>query len=274
MASLPSQSIALPLPVAETPRLGQRLLSVLHALRIGLDDWRHRPRPYREVPAGWLEGLDAATQARIHALQARHHADFEQHLNRPNALENYVYLDLLDRLFAAVPISGKLGSQTVLDVGSKNFYYARALWSVFRPRGLVGLEIEGHRRYSDGHCRRDYADYYVAGLPGARYLVGDLCRFAEQAELVSCWYPFVHQGTALHWGLPLSAFDPATFFRQLALRVRPGGHLLMVNQGREEWRLARQWLRPQGLSLQRHLIVKDPLLPRPAPPVISWWRRD
>lgn len=266
-----------PLQHPAEPSLGwpDRLRSQAHAWRIAWDNRRYRPRSYREIPAGWLEGLSAETQARIRRLQTRYHVAFEQHLNRPNALENYVYLDLMAQLFklARGEAAISLEQPTLLDIGSKNFYYARALTAAFQPRKMAGLEIEGYRRYPDGYCRHDYATHYLDGLPGASYHVGDMRDWHGSAEVVTCWYPFVHPRTSLKWGLPLSQFDPATFFRQLGTLVEPGGYLLMVNQGVEEWQLARQWLSPRALSLQRHLVVDDPLLPRPARPVLSWWQR-
>lgn len=260
------------------PSLGwsDQLRSQAHAWRIAWDNRRYRPRSYIEHPAGCLEELSNQTQARIRRLQMRYAVAFEQHLNRQNALENYVYLDLMAQLFkpgrgqAAV----RFESPTVLDIGSKNFYYARALSAIFQPRQMTGIELEGYRRYPDGHCRHDYATHYLQGLGNASYHVADVRGWQTPAEVVTCWYPFVHPGTLLNWGLPLSLFAPATFFRQLSQLVKPGGHLLMVNQGVEEWRMARQWLQPQGLSLQRQLIVDRPLLPRPAPPVLSWWQRS
>lgn len=276
MATALTPSHPLHSPAEPTLSWADQLRSRAHAWRIVWDNRRHRPRSYREIPAGWLEGLSAETQARIRQLQARYHVAFEQHLNRPNALENYVYLDLMAQLFKASQGQAeiRINASTLLDIGSKNFYYARALTAAFQPRKMAGIEIEGYRRYSDGYCRHDYAIHYLDGLRGASYHVADMRDWHGSAEVVSCWYPFVHPQTLLKWGLPLSQFDPATFFRQLGNLVEPGGHLLMVNQGVEEWQMARQWLSPRALSLQRYLVVDAPLLPRPASPVLSWWQRQ
>lgn len=251
------------------------LRSQVHAWRIARDERRYRPRGYREHPARELSGLNTEMLSRICWLKRRYPVAFEQHLDRTNALENYVYLDLMAQLFdcGARGAAAMARGGTLLDIGSKNFYYARALTAFFEPREMAGLEIEGYRRYPDGRCRHDYATHYLEGLGTASYHVGDMRDWTGRAEVVTCWYPFVHPKTVLKWGLPLSQFDPAGFFRQLAMLVEPGGHLMMVNQGLAEWQLAERWLQPQGLSLQRHLVVDAPLLPRPAPPVMSWWQR-
>jgi len=232
---------------------------------------RHQPRPYRETPAGALTGLTLPVSRRLSQLRSHYGVGFEQQLNADNALENYVYLDVLHRLrecSAAWPAE----QGRVLDVGCKNFYYAAALAAAFRPAQLMGLELEGHRRYRDGHRRSDYAAFYTGQISGARYCVGDICDWREKADLVSCWYPFVFAEVAVAWGLPLSAFAPQRFFPALANAVAPGGLLLVVNQGLAEWQACARWLGEQRLRCVAKVVVDKPLLPRPAPPVASLWQ--
>ncbi len=196
---------------------------------------------------------------------------FEKQLNADNALENYVYLDVLHRLREQSSrwpaVQGR-----VLDVGCKSFYYAAALAAAFKPAQLMGLELEGHRRYRDGHRRSDYAAFYSGQISGTRYHVGDVCDWRDKADLVSCWYPFVFAEVALAWGLPLSAFAPQRFFPALASAIAPGGLLLVVNQGLAEWQQTAHWLGEQRLRSVARVVVDMPLLPRPAPPVASLWQ--
>lgn len=251
--------------------LSAHLHSWLNAWRWTADRRRHRPRAYCEIPAGVLSGLKLPVSRRLSVLRARYGVAFEQSLSADNALENYLYLDVLHRLReTGGPWPRREGR--LLDVGCKNFYYVQALAAAFAPATLTGLELEGHRRYRDGHARSDYAAFYTAQVKGARFCVGDLCTWREKADLVSCWYPFVFAETALAWGLPLSAFQPARFFTALADSVAPGGLLLVVNQGLAEWQACAERLRAQRLRCVAQVVVERPLLPRPAPPVASLWQ--
>lgn len=267
--------------MANTAMLPLRWPASLHsrfnAWRLALDARRRQaPRRYVEMPAGSLAGLSPALAERIAALSTGYGVCFEQHLDRATALENYLYLDVLDQLKASAPkiLLWPQAQSQLLDVGCKNFYYVRALAAAFSPQALLGIELEGHRRYRNGHSRSDYAAHYVAGVPGAAFQVADVCDWRQPAAVVSCWYPFISPQTVLTWGLPLSVFDPPTFFMQLARCVAQGGHLFMVNQGVAEWQLAQQWLASTPLRCMQQRVIESPLLPRPASPVVSWWQRQ
>lgn len=250
-----------------------QLHSWLNAWRWAYDRrTRHPLRIYRETPAGALTGLRLPVSRRLSQLRSRYGIAFEKLLSADNALENYVYLDVLHRLRECSTV-WPAEQGRVLDVGCKNFYYAAALSAAFKPAQLTGLELEGHRRYRDGHRRSDYAAFYTGQISGARYCVGDVCEWQEKADLVSCWYPFVFAEVALAWGLPLSAFAPQRFFQALANAMAPGGLLLVVNQGLTEWQECARCLGEQRLRCVAKVVVENPLLPRPAPPVASLWQR-
>lgn len=253
---------------------GQRLRSALLDLRFRLSRRLRWRRPgYVETPALELDGLPPATRARIAALVAGYGERFEQRFDRRNALENYLYLDLLDRL------RGELGSDWPqggewLDVGSKNFWYAPVLRAALRPRRLIGIEIEGYRIYRDGHSRHDYAMHYLQDLADTEYRVQDAFAWQQPVDGISCFYPFLLPGTVLAWGLPARLLRPRALFAHLASLLRPGGQLLMVNQGLDEWQQAQVLLQATGLRLRAQRLVAPALLPRPAPPVLSLFVRD
>jgi len=77
---------------------------------------------------------------------------------------------------------------------------------------------------------------------------------------------------ALAWGLPLSAFAPQRFFPALAEALALGGLLLVVNQGLAEWQECARWLDAQHLHCVAKVVIENPLLSRPAPPVASLWQ--
>lgn len=260
----PEASVELP---ALTP--AQWLRSQALALRFALSRRLRWRRPgYVETAAGELSGLESAVAARIEQLRARYGCCYELRYHRLHSLENYLYLDLLDRLRAAVGVGWPDGGDW-LDVGSKHFWYAPVLQASLRPASLVGVEIEGYRIYADGHSRHDYAQYYLAELPHVRYLVQDVMDWRQPVDGISCFYPFLLPGTVLAWGLPVTVLRPRALFAHLADCLRPGGHLLMVNQGLDEATRAQALAEAAGLRRCHALTVTQALLPRPAPPVLS-----
>lgn len=252
----------------------QRLRSTLLGLRFALSKRLRWRRPgYVETPARVLDGLPPATEARIAILHSRYGERFEARYDRLNSLENYVYLDLLDRLREVAGVDWPCPGGRWLDVGSKHFWYAPVLHAALRPARLTGVEIEGYRIYRDGHSRHDYAQHYVAALPDTDYRVMDAMDWREPVDGISCFYPFLQSGTVLAWGLPVSVLRPRALFAHLARCLRPGGTWLMVNQGEDEWQRARALAEKAGLQPMASLPVAQPLLPRPAPPRLSLFRK-
>jgi len=172
---------------SERPALtpAQWLRSQALELRFALSRRLRWRRPgYVEVAAGVLSGLEPAVAARIEQLRARYGGGYERRYHRLHSLENYLYLDLLDRLRAVAGADWREGGDW-LDVGSKHFWYAPVLLDSLRPASLVGVEIEGYRIYADGHSRHDYAQHYLAGLTKVRYRVQDVMDWQQPVDGIS-----------------------------------------------------------------------------------------
>ena len=258
---------------SERPDLLLRLQSAHHAYWLWLSNrLRWRRGHYREKPASELVDLNAAQRRRIDELTARYAVHFEQRFDRNNALENYTYLDLLDQLRASFGEADWPLARAVLDVGSKNFYYAAVLQAALCPKTLTGLELEGYRIYPNLHSRHDYAMAYIRDLPDTRFVVGDVREYREPAELITCFYPFVFADTHVAWYLPLRVFDPPGQFAAMARLLKPGGQLLLCNQGEEEAEAAAQFAKQAGLRCQHRLQVSQPLTCRRLPPVLTIWQ--
>ncbi|ROH86009.1 hypothetical protein ED208_16435 [Stagnimonas aquatica] len=254
-------------PPALTP--AQWLRSQALALRFALSRRLRWRRPgYVENAVGELSGLEPAVAARVEQLRTRYGCRYERRYHRLHSLENYLYLDLLDRLRSLAGGDWPEGGDW-LDVGSKHFWYAPVLLDSLRPASLVGVEIEGYRIYPDGHSRHDYAQYYLTGLAGVSYRVQDVMDWRQPVDGITCFYPFLLPGTVLAWGLPVSLLRPRALFAHLADCLRPGGRLLMVNQGLDEAARAQALAEAAGLRRRHSLTVTQALLPRPAPPVLS-----
>jgi SAM-dependent methyltransferase len=213
---------------------------------------------------------------RIAALRSRYQVQFEMQMSAATSLNNYDYLDILDRGFDELGLA-RPSPDVLCDVGCASFWYAATLAAFFRPRQLLGVDLEGHRLFRDGRTRIDYAAGYVARVPHARFVVGDYRRHAEPADLITAWFPFLSAPALLAWRLPLSLLDPAGLFGRIRRNLTPGGLFVMVNHGPAEAALAAEWCVAAGLERAGtdRGAAREPLAcgaPRPLPARLSCWR--
>jgi SAM-dependent methyltransferase len=229
---------------------------------------------FEETPARELCTLEREQAERIAALGNRYQVQFERRMSAATSINNYEYLDLLDRGWAAAGMERPAGG-VLCDAGCASFWYAATLQSFFRPDRLVGVDVEGYRLFRDGRTRIDYATGYVTQLPNAHFVVADYAAYEEPADVITSWFPFLTPAAILAWRLPLSLLTPERLFQRIQHNLRPGGLFLMVNHGLKEAALAEDWCGAAGLRfiarwsepgvLSRH---------RMTPPVLSWWRRE
>jgi SAM-dependent methyltransferase len=237
--------------------------------RIGWSRGIHQERPARK-----LTRATAAQAPRITELHSRYGVAFEESLGESSAIKNYEYLDLLDRGFQHWG-RGRPEGGVVCDAGSASFWYASALHAFFRPEQLIGVEIEGHRLFRNGHSRIDYAQGYVSRLPRTRFEIADYSKVVLQADVITAWFPFLTATSILAWRLPLSLLAPDRFFAQVRRNLKPGGLFFMVNHGPSEAELAFQRCRAAGLENTGQWQDPGPLSDyRLSPPVLSWWCQD
>ena len=190
------------------------------------------------------------------------------------ALNNYEYLDILDRAWSDAGLVPPRGG-VLCDVGCASFWYAAGLNAFFRPDRLIGVEVEGYRLFRDGHTRIDYARGYLAAFADARFIVADYCDLDLPADIVSAWFPFVSAAAVLAWRLPLSLLDPARLFERVRLNLRPGGLFVMVNHGATEATIAEKLCIAAGLRLDSRLAQPGPLSGhRLEPAVLTIWRSN
>jgi SAM-dependent methyltransferase len=227
-----------------------------------------------------LPVLPAEPSRRIAALKDRYQARFESELGLQTSLNNYEYLDILDHAWpdgharpGAALAPRPQGMELLCDVGCASFWYAAALEAFFRPRAMVGVDVEGYRLFKDGRTRSDYAAGYVGQRPNARFVVADYLGYAEPADVITAWFPFLTPRAILAWRLPLSLLRPERLFRQIHHNLRPGGCFVMVNHGPEEAELAHRLCVAAGFRLDFRQSTPSPLSRgRPFPPVVSTWR--
>jgi SAM-dependent methyltransferase len=204
-------------------------------------------------------------------LRSAYQLQFEAHLGAVTSLRNYEYLDILDRAFA----QGERPRGGVLcDVGCANFAYAAALHAFFRPVRLIGVEVEGHRLYRDGHSRIDYAAGYLSRFEEASFLVADYRKLELKADVITAWFPFLTATALLAWRLPLSLLEPQGLMARIYHNLNPGGWLVMVNHGEGEAAAAHNLCEQAGLAFAWRSTAASPLSAyRPQAAVVSAWRK-
>ncbi|MCM2324511.1 MAG: hypothetical protein NDJ90_14730 [Oligoflexia bacterium] len=191
--------------------------------------------------------------------------------------EHAYYRLLLSRISESDP--GLLQAiDACVDVGCRNWSYAPALARFFPRADLLGIELDGGRRYWNLYRRRDFADAFARRAAeqsgrgasclfrdftsvGADELRARLPRLAEAthapgALLFTFFYPFVSERPCLKWGLPASfaGFSPLLrHARELAPR-RSALVLLSAHQGEWERELALRAYAEAGLETRSTLI--------------------
>jgi SAM-dependent methyltransferase len=227
---------------------------------------------FKETPARELSPLGREQAERIAALRHCYQVQFESCMSAATSINNYEYLDILDRGWAESGIGRPKGG-VLCDIGCASFWYAPTLDIFFRPARLVGVEVEGYRLLRGGHSRIDHAAGHLAQLPSAEFVVANYAGYEEPADVITAWFPFLTPAALLAWRLPLWLLAPERLFRQIKHNLRPGGLFFMVNHGREEAVLAEEWCTEAGLRLAARWANPGPLSGyRLRPPQLSWWR--
>jgi hypothetical protein len=219
-------------------------------------------RPIRAVaPAGLasaLDGLPSADADRARALIERYRlGPLVERGRRRDVLENLFYLELivsgLDRADARLPASVE-----AVDIGVSDWFYAPALlaalrwWRSERPRALAvsGVETDPGQRYADGHTRADWARWHTAGLDEARYVTDDARRWSRPVDVATLLFPFLFSRDSDDWGLPRRLFRPGDLLAVAWACLRPGGALLIANQGERERDEQRRLLERAGIAAE------------------------
>ena len=252
----------------------QRLRSLRHRFWYRISERVRWSRgTYRETAAQRLPALPIEQSRRIAALQDRYQVRFERELSAQTSINNYEYLDILDRAWPADTIPPR-GRELLCDVGCASFWYAAALDVFFRPRALVGVDVEGFRLFKDGRTRRDYAAGYVEARPHARFVIADYETYSEPADIITAWFPFLTPAAILAWRLPLGLLRPGRLFQQIQHNLKPDGVFVMINHGAREAELAYPLCVAAGLERLWYAAPTSPLnRDRPMVPVVSSWRR-
>jgi hypothetical protein len=165
---------------------------------------------------------------------------FKENSSRQNYIENLYFLELLEDYLRPK----RRPTMKVLDLGSKNWSYAKAEHSFFRKftqkLTLDGIELDAYRVYSDFYSRYDAAKYYSKGLKGANYITGNFMEHMGKYDFIIWILPFVSQFPHSKWGLPKKFFKPKEMLEKAFNDLKDDGIMLIVNQGKDEYEIQKQ----------------------------------
>lgn len=164
----------------------------------------------------------------------------------------------------------------VVDVGCRNWSYVAALADSFRFAELIGIELDGGRRYYNLHRRIDMANAFAAELlfsadPNklgrlARAVHADFLDFEfddyvgsnhdKNNTLFTFFFPFVSVNPCKKWGIPKQYSDFDTVISR-ATEQCGASNLLSAHQGEWEASIAQNVYEKHKLSVQ-HKVVNPP----------------
>lgn len=152
-----------------------------------------------------------------------------------NYLENLYVVDLLDK-YLNIDFQKEINA---LDIGCKNWFYAKGEHSFFKNHcerlSLAGIEVDPSRLYSNLYSRYEVAKFHIKGLENTNFIGGDFLKHQDKYDYITWILPFVFEYPHLKWGLPKFHFNPKKMLEHAVDLLEPGGMILIVNQGIEEF---------------------------------------
>lgn len=216
-------------PLRQLFRWRRKGLRLKYESKDGLYD--HLTEPNRGI---------AQTAAQRYLIEYRLESFYSRN-SQENYRENLYYLAMIESALttANVALPDKISAA---DIGPSHWFYVQALYAALkwwhRPAGrevtLTGYEGDAYRIYTDFFSRYDHALAHIARLPGVEYKP---CPFRAQPaafDVITLFFPFIFMPDHLEWGLPSSMFDPSALLSAAWLSLKPGGLLIIVNQGKDE----------------------------------------
>ena len=107
-----------------------------------------------------------------------------------NEAENLYTKAVLEQAF-----SKQNGSLKVLDIGCKNWFYAKGEFDFLKKRyakfSMDGVELDAYRLYSNFYSRLEVAKYYTKELENTNYIVANLLELDKKYDYITWFLPFV-----------------------------------------------------------------------------------
>ncbi len=169
----------------------------------------------------------------------------------------------------------------VLDIGCRNWSYARCIADFFPNARLTGVEVDGGRRYWNFYRRMDLARSYAHQIKNERR---DIEVFEEdfrnlnillhpQNVLFCFFFPFVSDNPCLGWGLPTRFADFSSLLlhsQELAQISGSQPSWLSSHQGEWEAEEAERAYFQLGFQVRKTVLPMDPQLSTRVVPYDTW----
>lgn len=185
-------------------------------------------------PKGELFRSEALIEAEENLMRKYSLKILRDNSTKINYLRNLYTIDLLDKYLAC---EFKC-SLNVLDIGSKNWFYAKGEYFFFKKYcdklTLDGIEIDANRLYSNFYSRGEVAKFHIKDLDNVNYIEGDFLAHQGKYDYITWFLPFVVKEPLLKWGLTLEHFNPKRMLKHAYESLNQGGKIFIVNQGEVE----------------------------------------
>jgi len=195
-----------------------------------------------------------------------HLEDFKRDSKPGNYYENIFYLHMLEETFTRLDM---ILPQKILsaDIGTSHWFYIQALQAFYtwfmteQPRQvhLEGYEVDAYRIYADFHSRFDHALSHIGSLPNIQFIPSRFKEHGGVYDVITLFFPFVFNKDSIEWGLPQRLHQPEELLRSAWNSLKPGGVLMIVNQGEDEHHAQLSMLEKESIPVKIFFRM-DPLL--------------
>jgi len=245
-------------------RIDFTLRNWVHWHRRGLTlEKRPTERVFKHLTA---EQKEAAQKVEASLLRRYDLKDVAERGGSENYCINLYYLNLLETTFNQInycmpdPIMAA-------DIGCSSWFYVRALvaflerWKSERRRQvqLIGYEVDAFQPYLNFYTRYDYALAYKAACLNADYVSAPFQCQPGRFDLIFQFFPFIFERNHLEWGLPGNLFSPLALLSAAWDSLKPGGVLLVTNQGIKEHEAQLNLFKQVGITADITLRVSSPV---------------
>lgn len=154
---------------------------------------------------------------------------------KQNYLENLYTIDLFERYLDV----NSRENLNVLDIGCKNWFYAKGEYFFFKKhcKNLIldGIEIDANRLYSNFYSRAEVAKFHIKNLKGTKYIEKDFLNHSKKYDYIIWILPFVVEEPLFKWGLPKKYFQPERMLMHAYNSLNEDGEIFIINQGEAEY---------------------------------------
>ncbi|MEB3196315.1 MAG: hypothetical protein VKP62_03840 [Candidatus Sericytochromatia bacterium] len=225
---------------------------------------RNTPRLPHEDKTGLF---DPAAEPEVNRLVSRYQLEAWAEASGRGAFEcSLIYLHMVERAFegAGVALPEPL---TAVDIGPCDWFYVQSIigflrhWGSATPRTIHfdGVELDAYRLYLDLRSRHDWAEAYIGDVPGVTYLASDGLAYERQVDVAFMFFPFIFMTDHRKWGLPRNLLRPESLLAHVVRCLKPGGTLLITNQGAAERERQHAMLAELGLEVSWYEAYQHPL---------------